>query len=204
MYKKVLSLNAVSRNLFPPLKRSKTVWFNFWFLLKFNCRVLPESIFRASVDESLNTFPVFRKPTWQNPKILTPEGELHEAWVAKIEVSAAKVEKDANASIFSLKKNRDSLESQSSSPSASGETFGVKKRKSDASNGHSGKKVKKPKKSDQFTYEVERIIGASLYKGKSEFLIKWKGYTLIESTWEPQDSMVQAEQAIARFYLDIG
>lgn len=38
---------------------------------------------------------------------------------------------------------------------------------------------------DEGGYEVERIVDKRKYKGKVEYLIKWKGYSNEENTWEP-------------------
>ena len=34
-------------------------------------------------------------------------------------------------------------------------------------------------------YEIEKILNHKIVKSKLYFLIKWKGYHLNESTWEP-------------------
>lgn len=52
--------------------------------------------------------------------------------------------------------------------------------------GKVGKKVNKPPKDD---YEVEKIINSKLEKGKKVFLIRWKGYTAKDDTWEPLASL---------------
>ena len=37
-------------------------------------------------------------------------------------------------------------------------------------------------------WEVENIIGKRVKDGVVEYLLKWKGYSAAESTWEDEDS----------------
>jgi len=49
-------------------------------------------------------------------------------------------------------------------------------------------------------HEVEEIIDSRLYRGKLEFLVKWKGYTDEENTWEPENHVEHAKEAVKDFY----
>ena len=46
-------------------------------------------------------------------------------------------------------------------------------------------------------YEVEEIIGKRLnQKGQTQYLIKWQGYSLKESTWEPAENLQKIKPMI--------
>ena len=47
-------------------------------------------------------------------------------------------------------------------------------------------------------YEVERIIGKRMVKGKPEYLLKWKGYPASQATWTPKKYM-HCDQLIRKF-----
>jgi len=50
-------------------------------------------------------------------------------------------------------------------------------------------------------YEVEEIINSRLRRGKLQYLIKWKGYTRENNTWEPEENVkTGATGAIRDFY----
>ena len=49
-------------------------------------------------------------------------------------------------------------------------------------------------------FEVEEITGARLRGRGLQFLVKWKGYPVEESTWEPERNLANAEDAKRRFY----
>ena len=53
-------------------------------------------------------------------------------------------------------------------------------------------------------YEVEEIIGKKKIRGKYYYLVKWKGYSLNESTWEPLENLDYANELIEEFnkYID--
>ena len=48
-------------------------------------------------------------------------------------------------------------------------------------------------------YEVENIIDKRINKGKPEYLIKWKGYSINESTWEPLSHLKYIKDSIKEF-----
>ena len=41
-------------------------------------------------------------------------------------------------------------------------------------------------------YEVEEIIEKKIKKGEISYKVKWKGYPLSESTWEPAKNLSNA------------
>src|SRR5215813_3784681 len=50
-------------------------------------------------------------------------------------------------------------------------------------------------------WEVEFIKDSRFYRGKLQFLVKWKGYPHEESTWEPEVNLKHAPKSIEKFYL---
>ena len=48
--------------------------------------------------------------------------------------------------------------------------------------------------------EIELIKDSKLVRGRLHFLIKWQGYPNEENTWEPADSLHNAEDIIRDFY----
>ena len=48
-------------------------------------------------------------------------------------------------------------------------------------------------------YEVERILDHRLRKGKEEFLIKWKGYSEKECSWEPRDNLIGVDRLLIQY-----
>ena len=54
-------------------------------------------------------------------------------------------------------------------------------------------------------YEVENILDKRQSRGKTEYLIKWKGYSTSESTWEPLTNLKNIKEIIQKFssYEDI-
>jgi hypothetical protein len=45
-------------------------------------------------------------------------------------------------------------------------------------------------------YKVEKIVGERIRKGKAEFLVKWQGYPDDEMTWEPEEHLDGAKDAL--------
>ena len=48
-------------------------------------------------------------------------------------------------------------------------------------------------------YEVEKIIGKKMNGNSKEYLIKWKGYSENESTWEPESNLENARLSIEKY-----
>jgi transposase InsO family protein len=48
-------------------------------------------------------------------------------------------------------------------------------------------------------YEVEEILDSRLFRRRFEYLVRWKGYGVEESSWEPRQN-VHAPQLIAKFH----
>ena len=49
-------------------------------------------------------------------------------------------------------------------------------------------------------YEVEEVLGVQKFRRTLKYLIKWKGYSHEENTWEPKKNLNNAEEAIADYY----
>ena len=48
-------------------------------------------------------------------------------------------------------------------------------------------------------YEVEEILGERIISGEAHYLVKWKGYDASESTWEPQDNLLNCARTLQQF-----
>lgn len=49
-------------------------------------------------------------------------------------------------------------------------------------------------------YEVEAIRDSRKFRGKIQFLVKWKGYPEAENTWEPPKHITHADEELLAFY----
>ena len=49
-------------------------------------------------------------------------------------------------------------------------------------------------------YEVEEILDSRLYCWKLQYLVKWGGYPHEDNTWEPEDNLEHAQEAIHNFH----
>lgn len=50
-------------------------------------------------------------------------------------------------------------------------------------------KSKENAKKSNDEYEVEAIIDSKAYKGKTKYLIRWKGWDEADDTWEPEETL---------------
>eukprot|EP00981_Chlorochromonas_danica_P012133 scaffold4517_cov224-Ochromonas_danica.AAC.1 len=50
-----------------------------------------------------------------------------------------------------------------------------------------------PSKQKETTYNIKKIIGKKMIKRKPYYLIWWKGYKKEQSTWEPEDRLLEDE-----------
>jgi hypothetical protein len=48
-------------------------------------------------------------------------------------------------------------------------------------------------------WEVEELLDSRMFRGRLEYLVKWKGYGREEASWEPRNH-VHAPQLVAQFY----
>ena len=55
------------------------------------------------------------------------------------------------------------------------------------------------KENDEQLYEVEKILDRKKIKGKYKYLIKWKGYSMDECTWEPLSSLENIKDYVEQF-----
>src|SRR6266487_6731015 len=51
----------------------------------------------------------------------------------------------------------------------------------------------------QDEYEVEDVLDKRTIRKKMQYLIKWKGYSLHDATWEPREHLENAQDAVNRF-----
>lgn len=51
-------------------------------------------------------------------------------------------------------------------------------------------------------FEVEQIIDSRIYRNKSQYLVHWKGYTVMDRTWEPIENLENCKDLIQQFHID--
>lgn len=49
-------------------------------------------------------------------------------------------------------------------------------------------------------WEVDKILNSRWYRGKPEYLIRWKGFSVAHNSWEPQANVSNAKEALAKFH----
>ncbi|KAF8630194.1 hypothetical protein AX17_005471 [Amanita inopinata Kibby_2008] len=53
---------------------------------------------------------------------------------------------------------------------------------------------------DKLEYEVEKILDLRKHRNQAQFLIKWKGYSHDENTWEPRQNLGNVQQLLTAFH----
>ena len=51
-------------------------------------------------------------------------------------------------------------------------------------------------------YNIEKILDRRKINGKLEYKIKWEGYPMNQSTWEPMENLITAKELVDEY--DIG
>lgn len=64
------------------------------------------------------------------------------------------------------------------------------------------KKQKNKTKQKGKAYEVEKILLHETKGGKKYFLVQWKGYSITESTWEPEDNLDGCKDLIDAYFMN--
>lgn len=53
-------------------------------------------------------------------------------------------------------------------------------------------------------YEIERILDEEIIDAKPHYLIKWKGYSSVEATWEPIENLIDTLDLVHEWKLKNG
>jgi len=48
-------------------------------------------------------------------------------------------------------------------------------------------------------FKVEKILNKRMIRGKEKFLVRWKGYTVEEDTWESRENLENAKELVEEF-----
>jgi len=52
-------------------------------------------------------------------------------------------------------------------------------------------------------YEVESIENNQVHQGRLQHLVKWKGYPILDNTWEPQGDLKNTQKHIDNFHKQV-
>ena len=53
-------------------------------------------------------------------------------------------------------------------------------------------------------FEVKKILNKRVVRGKEKFLVRWKGYTVEEDTWESRENLENAKELVDEFEREYG
>ena len=53
---------------------------------------------------------------------------------------------------------------------------------------------------EQEEYEVESIIDSRIHRNKLQYLVHWKGYSIMDRTWEPEENLTHCEEMLKQFH----
>jgi len=53
-------------------------------------------------------------------------------------------------------------------------------------------------------FKVEKILNKRIVQGKEKFLVRWKGYTVEEDTWEDRKNLENAKELVEEFEREYG
>ena len=56
-------------------------------------------------------------------------------------------------------------------------------------------------KSNEIKYEIKQILNKRLIRNKTQYLVKWIGYSLYDATWEPVKNLKNAPKKLKEFEL---
>ena len=51
---------------------------------------------------------------------------------------------------------------------------------------------------------MEKILNKRTVRGKKKFLVRWKGYTVEEDTWENRENLENAKELVEKFEREYG
>ena len=53
-------------------------------------------------------------------------------------------------------------------------------------------------------FKVKKILNKRMVRGKEKFLVRWKGYTVEEDTWESRENLENAKELVEEFEREYG
>lgn len=74
-----------------------------------------------------------------------------------------------------------------------------RKRKSTLSGGSVSKNIKQNNQDCNKEYIVERILDRRVRNGKTEYFLKWQGYSNAFNSWEPEENIVSPKSELNDF-----